>query len=242
VQFFRAILMILTIPVLAAGCATSQATMPGEVYDPWEPYNRSVFDTFLVIDRNAFRPAAEAWRNTAPEPVRRSVRNFLLNLDTPDILMNDVLRGRIEPAGTTLIRGLINSTAGIGGLFEVAEGLGFPRHSDDFGKTLAEYGAGSGPYLFLILFGPSNVRDLAGIVVDLAFNPVLLIGAPAGFYALTGDVGLKALDRRELNLELWDDLRRSSADFYATIRDGYTQSRNSEIRQELGGKEELPEF
>lgn len=237
----RPIFPVLLIGCILTGCATSQGTVTGTVYDPWEDYNRGMFETYLVLDRTAFRPAAEAWRDV-PKPVRTSLFNLVLNLDGPDIFINDMLRGRVGPAGTTLLRLAINSTIGIGGLFEVAQRFGLPRHSDDFGKTLAEYGVSGGPYTYQILFGPANVRDLAGTIVDLALNPLLFIAWPADIYLLSGDVGMKTLDRRERNLELWDEVRSSSVDPYAKIRDAYTQFRSAEIRREMGGKEDLPEF
>jgi phospholipid-binding lipoprotein MlaA len=107
------------------------------VGDPFEPMNRSAFQTYLFLDKLAFRPIALTYRNVIPEPIRRSEQNFINNFDSPVIFINDVLRGRMISAGTTLLRATINSTVGVGGLFEVAEHVGLKRHSDDFGKTLA---------------------------------------------------------------------------------------------------------
>ena len=240
VRQLRPVCLLVLCALLLAACATPETiSNPG---DPWEKYNRRSFNTFLFLDRNALLPAAETYRDVVPEPVRVSLQNVLQNLDTPGIFANDVLRGRVDPAGTALMRLAINTTLGLGGLFDVAKTMGFERHSDDFGKTLAEYGVGSGPYLFMILFGPTNVRDFAGSTIDLLFNPLIALSAPERYFALSGDVGFKVLDRRESNLEIWDEVRRLSADSYSTIRDAYIQSRNHEIREELGKTEELPEF
>src|SRR5258706_7858300 len=104
--------------------------------------------------------------------MRDSVRNFLNNLDSPITLANDVLQGEISRAGDTLIRVGVNSTLGLGGLVDVAKRGGYIRHSQDFGQTLAVYGVGEGPYLFVPLLGPGNPRDLVGCVADLAFDPL----------------------------------------------------------------------
>ncbi len=240
VRHLRAACLLLLCALLVAGCATSMNISNPD--DPWEEYNRSSFDTFLFLDRNALRPAAETYRDVVPESVRISLQNVLENLDTPGIFANDVLRGQVDPAGTALMRLVINTRLGIVGLFDVAKTMGFEPHSDDFGKTLAEYGVGPGPYLFMILFGPTNVRDFAGSTIDLLFNPLIALTAPGRYFALSGDVGFKVLDRRERNLEIWDEVRRLSADSYSRIRDAFIQSRNHEIREESGKTEDLPEF
>jgi phospholipid-binding lipoprotein MlaA len=228
---------------MLSGCAmTRTAGDSGGVNDPFESYNRDVFDGYLVLDRNALRPAAEGYRAVVPQPVRVSLRNLLQNLDSPSTFANDVLRGRVAPAGTTLGRFIINSTIGIGGLFEVADRFGLKRHSDDFGKTLATYGVGEGPYLFFVLFGPTNLRDVTGSMVDFFFNPFIIAGWTDWSIAVSGGYALTILDARAVNLELFDDAQRTSIDFYATVRDAYEQSRRSEIREEEGGGEVLPEF
>ena len=161
----------------------------------------------MFFDRNAFRPLAVAYREV-PQPVRASLRNLLQNLDSPATFVNDVLRGRIAPAGITLQRLAVNSTVGIGGLFDVADGLGLKAHYDDFGKTLAAYGVDDGPYLFFILLGPTNLRDLTESVVDFLLNPFIFAGWTDWSFAIPGDLGFNFLDTRQQNLELSD---RSSA-------------------------------
>lgn len=235
--------MSLLLGLALAGCGTVPAANDtGGVYDPFESTNRSVFKTYLVLDKYAFRPAATAYRDVLPNPARRSVRNFMNNLDTPSIFANDVLRGRPKSAGITLLRATINSTAGIGGLFDVAEELDLKRHSNDFGKTLAAYGAGPGPYLFVLLFGPTNVRDLTGWVVDFFMNPFVFMNGSAKYFIVPGEITVKAVDRRERNIEALDELESASFDYYARLRDAYSQARAHEIREEFEEDEELPDF
>lgn len=228
---------------ILVGCAMTRAADSSEgVDDPFKSTNRSVFDTYLVLDRNLLRPAAEGYRAIVPQPVRVSLRNLLQNLDAPSTFANDVLRGRVGPAGNTLGRFVINSTIGIGGLFEVAEGFGLERHSDDFGKTLATYGVGEGPYLFFLIFGPTNLRDVTGSLADFFFNPFIVAGWTDWSIAVSGDFALTILDTRANNLQLFDEAQQTSVDLYSTIRNAYEQSRRHEIREEEGQPDLLPEF
>jgi phospholipid-binding lipoprotein MlaA len=141
-----------------------------------------------------------------------------------------------------LLRAVINSTVGIAGFFDVAEDWGLSGHSNDFGMTLAANGVGEGPYLFFPLLGPSNVRDFSGWVVDLFLNPFIFLGPPGAYIAIPSTFALNGLDEQERRMDALDHLRQSSLDFYATLRDGYTQSRRAAIRQELGLEEPAPEF
>jgi len=233
------LLIFLFLGSTLAACAGPRAFEP---YDPLEKINRATFEPFRAFDRVALRPAATAYRRVLPNGVRRSVRHFLDNLASPQIFANDLLQGRIKPAGNTLLRAVINSTLGIGGLFEVAERFDLRRHSNDFGKTLARYGARDGAYLFVPLLGPSNVRDLSGTVVDLFLNPLLLFDSPSRYYLLTVESGLVAIDVRERNLETLDQIEKTSLDFYATIRSVYQQARKREISGQQLEPEGLPDF
>lgn len=107
---------------------------------------------------------------------------------------------------------------------------------------MAVYGIGEGPYLFVLLLGPTNLRDLAGTVVDFVLSPFIFIGWNDKYFAMFGDAALKALDARERNIETLDDIERSSMDFYANLRNAYDQARTHEISRELGKEEELPDF
>jgi phospholipid-binding lipoprotein MlaA len=219
IEFARPIAAILLLGFALAGFESSRVVREANgVYDPFESMNRRFFSAYLVVDRQAFLPAAKGYRRIFPDPVRRSVRNVLINLDSPAIFVNDMLRGRVGWAGTTLLRATINSTAGIGGLFEVAENLGLKRHSNDFGKTMAAYGVPEGPYIFAIPIGPTNARDITGWVVDFFLNPLLFVGWNGKYFAVSGEIILEALNTRGRNLESLDALESSSLDFYAALR------------------------
>ncbi len=222
----------LGVPILLlalAGCATTGGPSSGhEVSDPIEPVNRAVFGFNMFVDRWVLEPVARAYRFVTPEVARRSVANFLANLRSPVILANDALQGERERAGITLGRFMINTTMGVGGLFDPATPLGYPRHEEDLGQTLGVWGVPSGPYLMLPLLGPSNGRDTVGRVGDYFINPLnqccITQDERIGLFAVGG------VSEREANIELFDDLRANSIDLYATIRTIYSQKRAADIR------------
>ncbi len=139
--------------------------------DPLEPTNRVIYQVNDAIDTVILRPVALAYRTLVPDIGRAGVRNVLDNLQSPVVLANDMLQGKPKRAGDTFMRLIINSTMGFGGVFDPATGMGYPSHASDFGMTLAVWGVGEGPYVYLPLFGPSNPRDAVGRGVDIAADP-----------------------------------------------------------------------
>lgn len=222
--------------------AQDDASPADDVNDPLEGMNRAIFHASLVTDHVVFRPIALGYRAVVPRPIRNSFRNFLNNLDSPPIFANEVFQGDLEGAGTTVLRFGINSTVGIGGLFEVADGWGFPRHTEDFGQTLGTFGMGEGPYLFLPLAGPAPPRDLVGRVVDVFLDPLTYVHMGSNNYWRYVRVGTDAIDLRERNIETLDEIERTSVDYYASIRSLYRQTRNNEIRNGKPETENLPDF
>ena len=225
------------------GCATARAVEgPQEINDPFEPFNRVMFSTTLAIDRVVLRPTAIVYRAVFPQPIRDGVRNFLNNLDSPVILTNDLLQGELSRARITLVRAVVNTTVGIAGLFDVADRWGFPRHREDFGQTLATFGIGEGPYLFIPLFGPANPRDLFGYGTDLFFQPLTYVQWGDESYVPYVRYGVDLLDLRARNIETLDEVEQTSLDFYASVRSLYRQSRNNEISNGAAAVEDLPDF
>jgi len=234
---------VVTAGILLSGCATmSDVEGPQGVNDPFEPFNRVMFDTTQAVDKGVFRPIAIVYRNIVPEFVRDSVRNFLNNLDSPITLANDVLQGEINRAGDTLIRVGVNSTLGLGGLVDVAKRWGYARHSEDFGQTMAVQGVGEGPYIFLPLLGPGNPRDILGWVVDFAFDPVTYAQWREKQLWQAGRWGVDSVDMRARNIDTLDDLEKTSLDFYASVRNLYRQTRNNEIKNGASDVQTLPNF
>ncbi|MDJ0686694.1 MAG: VacJ family lipoprotein [Alphaproteobacteria bacterium] len=205
-----------------------------DVNDPIEGFNRAVFQINLLIDKVILRPISAAY-GELPDGLRDTVRNFLRNLRTPVILANNLLQGDWEGAQNTTGRFIVNTSIGLGGLIDIAdhEGKGIPFRDEDFGQTLAVWGAGEGPYLMLPLLGPSNVRDTAGIVVDYFLDPF-------NWWERNSDDGtattivwsrriMEAIDSRSRNYQTLEDLEETSLDFYAAVRSLYRQQRENMI-------------
>jgi phospholipid-binding lipoprotein MlaA len=223
--------------ILALGLLGTDALAQDDQSDPLEPLNRGIFQVNRVIDGLIVEPAARIYRMATPQFFRNGVNNFLANLRTPVVLVNDLLQGDFKRAELTLGRFMFNTIMGLGGVIDVGGRLGMPeRHSEDFGQTLAVYGVGSGPYLVLPLFGPSSGRDAFGRVVDLAFDPLTVLGAAGVGVVIDPSTegiirtGAEGLTLRERNLEEVDELERSSIDLYAAVRTFYWQLRDNEIR------------
>ncbi len=198
--------------------------------DPLELLNRFTFSFNMALDTVIFQPVAAYYRFLFPVQVRDSVRNVFRNLRSPLILINDLLQGEMERAETTLVRFIVNSTVGVLGLFDVAADLGHPYHDEDFGQTLGAHGVGEGFYLVLPIIGPSNPRDGVGILADIYLDPVTYAAesADAEDWLIVRLVA-EGIDRRSRNIEIIEDLRRDSIDFYARVRSLHRQARANEI-------------
>lgn len=211
-----------------------------EPNDPLETFNRFVFAINETLDVFVFKPLAATYRFLVPPVVRDSFRNFIRNVETPVVLMNDLLQGEMHRAEATAARFMINSIVGVVGFADVAADSGWDYHDEDFGQTLGTWGAGPGPYLVLPLLGPSNVRDGVGILVDKLFDPLTYLGF---YFDEASDASLAmgvvgGIDFRSRNIETLEELQRDSVDFYARIRSVYLQRRvdeinNGEVRDNL---------
>jgi phospholipid-binding lipoprotein MlaA len=217
-----------------AACATPPRDDPEalkafqEINDPLEPFNRTMFEVNMALDKAVLRPVAFVYREGVPPPLQEMVRNFLDNLQSPIILANDLLQGEFERAGTTLIRFAMNTGFGVLGIGDFAAALGLERHEEDFGQTLARWGVGSGPFLMLPLLGPTNPRDLIGRAADIFIDPLsYAVGSDAFHFSR---FGTDVTDKRARAIESLDELERSSLDFYATLRSLYRQQRADQIR------------
>jgi phospholipid-binding lipoprotein MlaA len=197
--------------------------------DPYEEANRARFRTHVALHRYAIDPAERAYIYVVPEPARMGMHNFLTNLETPSALANDVFQGKMDRAGDTLSRFVVNSTLGIGGVFDIAGMAGIPYRDDDFGATLATYGVSESPYLLVPVIGPSNPRDLSGKVVDFLLNPLRWVTLPGGFATTIGHAGLRELDKRSVDAGELDLLARTAPDAYATERTRARERRSSEL-------------
>ncbi len=233
----RSIVFVALATVLVAGCATPPPAYDKEAVaafqednDPYEPFNRAMFDFNLFLDDMILRPVSYLYKEGVPEPLRHNIHNFLNNLRGPVVLANDLMQGDMDRAGNTLMRFGMNTTIGLLGIIDFATEAGIPAHDEDFGQTLAVWGAESGPYLVLPIFGPSNPRDMAGIAVDTLIDPWGMI-APTDF--AIGRAVTTAVDRRARRYDTIDDLQKNSLDFYSSVKSLYRQRRMDEIRNGL---------
>jgi phospholipid-binding lipoprotein MlaA len=206
------------------------------IYDPVEPVNRGIFGFNYMLDGVLLKPLAHIYLGIVPTPAQNGLRNALGNLTSPIVLLNSVLQGDMDNAGTTVERFVINSTLGLAGLFDVASDFGIEKmRSKDFGQTMGVYGVKPGPYVVIPVLGSSNTRDTVGLVVDFLSDPLT--------YVLTTDETIaldvtRTLVKRADYLSLTDDMERNSFDLYATYRSVYSQRRAKVIRDYL--KPDIP--
>lgn len=198
--------------------------------DPLEPINADSFEATQAVDQAAVRPVAIAYKNTLPRPARDGLRNFFANLREPVVALNYLLQIKPGKAAETAGRFLINSTAGVAGLFDVARKKPFnlPRRPNGLANTMGYYGVRPGPFFYLPLIGPTTLRDSVGDLVDGLLLPTA-VGKP--FTGLTYTVPttvIRALDRR---VETDDELKRlnASPNPYVATREQYLQQRQQEI-------------
>lgn len=222
--------------------AAETATDASGVSDPFEGFNRAMFGVNNAIDDVLIVPLARGYRFFTNDDMRRGLRNMLSNANTPVVLLNDVLQGKPERAGETVARFLVNTVFGVAGLVDVAAKIGIPPHSEDFGQTLAVWGIGSGPYLYLPLLGPSSARDGVGRAVDIVSDPLFWIDTNAATYARYSRFGATIVAFREPFIEPVEDIKARSLDPYASFRSFYTQSRNREIRDGAADYDSLPDI
>lgn len=210
-----------------------------EANDPWEPMNRKIFAFNMFAEEYALRPIAKGYRAVTTAGFRSKTRTFLSNLKTPLTVVNDILQFNMKNAGIDLSRFIINSTLGFFGIYDVAGKMGLPSNSQGFGTTMAVWNIPSGPYLVLPFLGPSGVRDAAGLAGDVFLDPFYYVAykndnnesVKWGFWIADG-VG--AMAAYENNIELLDEGKKSSLDFYAFMRSTYQQHRNKVIAAAKG--------
>jgi phospholipid-binding lipoprotein MlaA len=231
----RTTALALLVAGVATGCATGPDRKPG---DPLEPMNRQIFKFNDAIDRAVAQPVARGYQKVTPQPLRQAISNFFSNLGDLGNAANNILQLKITDATEDIMRFVMNSTFGIGGLIDFATPAGLPKHHEDFGLTLGRWGVPSGPYLVLPLFGPSSIRDSTGYVVDFRFN-LIHYTKPAVRNPLYIAQFISA--RSDL-LGASDLLQAAALDKYSFVRDAYTQQRASLLRGSSPNAAPLPNY
>ncbi len=210
--------------VLAAALASPMAVAEIES-DPWEGFNRSIYQFNKQADRFVIKPLAQGYQAVTPDIVETGIHNFFSNLGDVNSLVNNVFQFKPEAAATDFARITFNTTFGLAGLIDVATPMGLVSSDEDFGQTLGYWGLTSGPYLVLPFFGPSSVRDGLGRIPDNMMDvwPEVTEDIP------TRNVGygLRTLDTR---VSFFAAERMIAGDEYSFIRDAYLQKRKFDVR------------
>lgn len=241
----------LAIASALSGCATpppKSQTANYEAYkqlnDPLEPTNRVFFKVNNTLDTYLMKPIAQGYVAVTTQGIRNHVGNFTSNIGEPARMLNFMASGDPRDAGTALVRFLLNSTIGLGGIFDPAGALGYSETDTDFGLTLASWGIPAGPYLYLPIFGPSGLRDVFNLPVEWFATP--MEGAPESAaldnfgYAETG---LKLVNTRAEYIPIFNQIDATALDPYATFRSLYRQSRASALQQiEQNDKRTWPDW
>jgi phospholipid-binding lipoprotein MlaA len=236
--YFLATLLFASVPLTALDSLAQPVDVDensGEISDPFEGVNRAIFWFNDKFDIYLAEPVAEVYDFVFPELVKDSVSNFFRNIETPVYLVSDIIQGKFDQVHLHTSRFLINSTAGIGGLFDFATGLGLEHHYEDFGTALAYHGVGDGPYIVIPFLGPSNLRDGLSRIVDRSLTPTTYIISSFSWHPDTEDAvlisttGLEIISKRASLLEAVDSAKSASVDYYLFVRAAYKQSRDADI-------------
>jgi phospholipid-binding lipoprotein MlaA len=222
------LLSSLVISITLAGCASTAKTVPDQ-NDPFAGWNRGTQTFNDNLDKAILKPMAKGYQWITPEFVSEGVTNFFSNINDIGVTINGLLQFKLAQSGMDASRFLINTTAGVGGFFDVAKMIDLPKHKEDFGQTLGVWGVPSGSYLVLPFFGSSSPRDAVGLVGDALFNPltyVSVFGGAAVNAATAGGRVLNVTDRRANLMSTEKVIDEGSVDRYDFIKNSYEQNRD----------------
>jgi phospholipid-binding lipoprotein MlaA len=205
-----------------AGCASN-----GDPRDPLESMNRGIHNFNEGLDRMVMKPVATGYRKVMPDFAQTGVRNFFSNLNDVTVLANDLLQLKGEQSASDFLRITFNTTLGFFGVLDIASEMRLRKHNEDFGQTLGRWGVGTGPYLVLPFFGPSNFRDTAGLVVDTEYlDPLLQVEDIATRNRLWL---VRAISRRTELLDAKNAIDEAALDPYEFTRDFYLEHRRNQV-------------
>jgi phospholipid-binding lipoprotein MlaA len=229
---------ILVLACSFAGCASLP---PGSATDPRdhiERYNRSMYKVNTAVDHAIVRPVARGYAKVTPRPVRAGVSNFFGNLGYTKTIGNDIFQGHPLDFGSDVARLVVNTTVGIGGVFDPATRFGLERHERDFGQTLGKWGLPTGTYLMLPLLGPSDVRDAFGLLPDRFMSIEGQINDPVL------QAGLTVADKinGRANMLSLDKAIDSAYDPYAFVRNVWFQRRDHKVHGDAEPGNTMPDL
>jgi len=200
-----------------------------EEYDPWEPFNETMFDFNRGLDRWIIKPAAKGYNKVMPDVWQEAIGNGFDNIAFVPRFVNCLIQGKLAGAGREILRFVINSSVGMGGLMDIAKREGIQKCKEDMGQTLGVWGFGPGPYLVLPFLPPLTVRDAVGFFADGAMNPLSYF-----IPFLTAQLPMKvgdAVNDRSVNLDLYQGFEESTVEFYSALRNAYLQRRQKLIKE-----------
>ena len=212
---------------LFVGCASIPEGQQASKKDPWEKVNRNVFSFNEGLDKYLVTPITKVYEFILPTFVRNRISNVFSNIGDIYTSVNQLLQGKPKVAVEDLTRFIINTTFGIGGIFDVASGAGLEKHQEDFGQTFGVWGAGDGPYMVLPLLGPSNVRDTVGWVFDLETD--ILLSYISDIPTRNTITAVRVVDQRSKYRSASSLLETAAFDKYSFVRDAYIQRRRDRI-------------
>ena len=217
--------LLIVIFVVLSAC---RVPLEDGISDPFEASNRQAHEINKSIDKNIIRPMAIVYGDITPIKLQSVANNMSMNFSLPRYSMNYILQGELKNASKSSMKFLVNSTLGVGGIYDFSSQLGLTSEKTDFGETMAKWGFREGPYLEILVLGPSNQRDGIGKVVDLVLDPVSLIGVGAKSVATATSVAF-GLSARSQFRESIDSILYESADSYAQSRLFFLQNRRYEL-------------
>jgi phospholipid-binding lipoprotein MlaA len=230
-------LVLLSVTCLFVGCASIPAGVEPSPRDPWEPFNRSVFEFNEGLDTYLLKPVVAAYRFILPEIVREGIYNFFSNYSDIYTALQNLLQGKPDYAFNDLMRVAVNTIFGLGGLMDVATPGGLEKHKEDWGQTFGVWGIPSGPYVVLPFFGPSTVRDTFGTAADLETDYLFKYIPDVGLR--NSITGLRVVNARNTYYEAGDLLDGAAIDKYSFLRDAYLQRREYQINEGRNDEEPL---
>ena len=230
--------ILLCMAVALVGCASTPAGVEPSPHDPWEPFNRSVFEFNEGLDAYLLKPVVAGYRFVLPEFVRDGIYNFFSNYGDLYNIFYNLLQGKPGYAFNDFMRVAVNTTMGLGGFIDLATPGGLEKHKEDWGQTFGVWGVPAGPYVVLPFFGPSNVRDTFGTVADLESDYLFKYVKDVGLR--NSITGLRVVNARNTYYEAGDLLDGAAIDKYSFMRDAYIQRRQYQINE--GRDDEEPQI
>lgn len=230
--------ILLCMAVALVGCASTPAGVEPSPHDPWEPFNRSVFEFNEGLDAYLLKPVVAGYRFVLPEFVRDGIYNFFSNYGDIYNIFYNLLQGKPGYAFNDFMRVAVNTTMGLGGFIDLATPGGLEKHKEDWGQTFGVWGVPAGPYVVLPFFGPSNVRDTFGTVADLESDYLFKYVKDVGLR--NSITGLRVVNARNTYYEAGDLLDGAAIDKYSFMRDAYIQRRQYQINE--GRDDEEPQI